>query len=767
MSDPSTISETKSVRTVCPYCGVGCGMILKVKDGKIVRVQGDKDHASNHGRLCTKGLTSSVPVDHTDRLKYFQSREKLSDSFDFCLPEDALDAVAKKFGKILEESGPDALAFYVSGQMSTEAQYVSNKLCKGFWGTNNIDSNSRLCMASAASGYKQSFGADSPEASYEDIDYADAFFAIGSNMADCHPILFQQVMRRVKEHGAKLIVVDPRRTATAEAADLYLQIEPGTDLALLNGLLNGLIQRGCVDQRFIAEKTEGFEKVLSIVSKFPIEITSELTGLSNDSINEVLDVLSSSKNWMSFWTMGLNQSLRGTAHTSAICNLHLLTGQIGKRGSGPFSLTGQPNAMGGREVGYLAAGLPGQRAVINPKHRSHVERLWGVPEGTIQAKPGAVAQHMFAKVRSGEIRGIWVIGTNPVASMPKNGGVADALKFADCVVVQDVFEGNETSKFAHYLFPGSLWAEAEGTMVNSERRITLMQKAVDAPGHALPDWKIICEVAKRMGYSGFDYAGPEEIFDEVKSFRNEMTNYVLDGVSYERLRSGPLQWPCHSAESPGESKRYGWHYSELPQGKENARIKFATASGRAQFVETPYTPDEEPGILGSLILNTGRYPHQWHTLTKTGRVKKLNDLNKGPELEIHPIDAERLGIEENHWVTVESSNGKFRIPAKITDVVLPGNCFAPIHWNQAFQDDGSVNAATLEDADPVSLQPALKSASVLMQAGPPVGETNKSQKQVEADAFEEGFRMAQQSIQFFRRSGRINAVIEQSFKNDS
>ncbi|MEM0966262.1 MAG: nitrate reductase [Verrucomicrobiota bacterium] len=745
-------TESKEVRSACPYCGVGCGVVLSAKSGKIEKVRGDKLHPANEGRLCTKGTTCAIPVNHPDRLTTFQSRATRDEGFSVQSPEDTFNAVADRLRSILDESGPDSLAFYVSGQISTEAQYVANKLCKGFWGTNNIDSNSRLCMASAASGYKLSFGADSPEASYEDFDHADVFLAIGSNMADCHPILFQRVARRMKESGARLIVVDPRLTSTAKAADLFLQIAPGTDLALLNGLLNGLIQRGCVDQRFIADHTEGFERVLAVVSKFPLEVTSELTGLPGASITAALDILCESDKWMSLWTMGLNQSQRGTAHTSAICNLHLLTGQIGRLGSGPFSLTGQPNAMGGREVGYLAAGLPGQRTVTESADREFVSSVWGVPSEKIQAKPGPDAVEMFKRVKAGKIRALWVIGTNPVASMPKNGQVVQALKEVDCLIVQDVYEGNETSEYAHFLFPGALWAEAEGTMVNSERRITLMQKAVDPPGDARPDWELVCSVASRMGYPGFGFGKASDVFEEVKRFRNERTRYVLDGVDYDLLAKGAVQWPCFEASHGGISKRYGWHPKEAKSlsGVASDRIRFATESGKARFVETPYEPKGESALEESLILNTGRYPHQWHTLTKTGRVRKLNELNPAPHLEIHPSDAKRLGVEDNDLLAVTSESGDFRITAKLSKEVLPGHCFAPIHWNQAFGEKFSVNASTIEEADPLSKQPALKSASVSIKVESKGGGLGEALQHGEdrPDLYEEGFEMARANLRF-------------------
>ena len=732
-------------------------MILNVKDGKIIRAMGDRDHPSTKGRVCTKGSTAGVPVDHKDRLSTFQFRESIDAPFSNLEPEKALDQVAEKLSIILKESGPDSLAFYVSGQMSTESQYLCNKLAKGFWGTNNIDSNSRLCMASAAMGYKASFGADAPEASYDDIDHADAYFAIGSNMADCHPILFQRVQERQKAAGAKLIVVDPRYTATAESADLFLQIEPGTDLALLNGLLAGLISRGKIDDQFVADYTEGLEEVIRVVASYSLSKTSELTGLSVESLERALDILCEADAWMSFWTMGLNQSLRGTAHTAAICNLHLLTGQIGKDGAGPFSLTGQPNAMGGREVGYLSAGLPGQRAVAVADHRELVEKIWDIPEGTIQPKPGPVAQDMFDNVASGDIRAVWVIGTNPVASMPRNGTVAKAFENADLVIVQDVFEGNETSKYAHYMFPGALWAEAEGTMVNSERRITLMGKAVEPPGDGEADWKLIAEVAKRMGFSGFDFETASDVFEEIKLFRNEKTQYILDGVTYDRLREGPLQWPCYNENDLGTAKRYGYRRNTEVEFEDDAKpdLKFATPSGRAQFVPTEYTPDPKPSKERSLVLNTGRYPHQWHTLTKTGRVDTLNRLNQGPTIEINAKDADAFGIAEGSIIRVQSKDGEFAIPAEISERVKPGQCFAPIHWNQAFQEDGSVNAATLSESDPVSLQPALKSAeiSVVSVEAPKIEEPKE-------DPYEEGFRMAQGIIRLYRQPGGVYGALQ-------
>ncbi|NRA26134.1 MAG: nitrate reductase [Opitutales bacterium] len=743
-SEQTTVTETKTTRSVCPYCGVGCGILIHSQGDRVVKVTGDREHPVNEGRLCTKGATCGIPLHEEGRLTDFCQRSDRSASWERTKADTALNAVAAQFTAIRAQHGPDALSMYLSGQLSTEAQYVANKLCKGFWGTNNVDSNSRLCMASAATGYKQSFGADAPEASYADIDQADTFFIIGSNMADCHPILFQRVLRRKKESGAKIIVVDPRRTATADKADLYLQIAPGTDLSLLNGLLKALICRDKIDDRFVAECTEGLEGTIQAVASYTPALVSEQTGLNIDEQNQLVDLLAASKGWMTFWTMGLNQSTRGTAHTSAICNLHLLTGQIGKPGAGPFSLTGQPNAMGGREMGYLAAGLPGQRAVISAEDRTLCEEIWGVEPGTIQPKPGAAAIELFERMRAGEVKAVWVIGTNPVASMPRSGRVIEALQQAECVVVQDAFSPTETSEYADFLLPGALWAETDGTMVNSERRVTRMQQAISAPGDAMADWQIICEVAKRMGYEGFDFESAEEVFNEIQLFANLETGYDLRGMSFSRLKEKSLMWPCPDSHSDGVEKRYGC----------GTQMRFPTASGRAQFIPTPYIPDPRDAALGTLTLNTGRYPHQWHTLTKTGRVSQLNQLNEKALLEVNPFDAEQLQIESGDRVTVSNSDGEFRMQVDVTDRVSPGQCYAPIHWNQLHGDGSSVNVATPSEADPKSLQPALKSAGVSLA----VMEVAHAAVSAASD-YDDGYAMGQQSLSFFRQKRSLLAIV--------
>jgi len=709
------LKQSKPVSTVCPYCGVGCGMVLHVEDNKIVKVEGDRNHPANYGKLCTKGAHCAVTVPTHDRLSRAHMR-RLRDAPPAPVSlEEAIRATAQRLRAIIDLHGPDAVSLYVSGQLSLEAQYLANKLCKGFIGTNNIDSNSRLCMSSAASGYKLSLGADGPPGSYQDFERADCFFVIGANMAECHPILYIRLSAARKTSNAKLIVVDPRKTPTAAKADLHLAIEPGTDLALLNGLLHLFIQNGHIDADFIARHTEGWEDMLEFLSEYTPARVSELTGLREEDIRTAAQWMGESKEMMSLWTMGLNQSTHGTWSTNAICNLHLATGKICRPGSGPFSLTGQPNAMGGREVGYLSHGLPGQRVVTKAEDRAFVEKLWNIPPGTIPSEPGLDAVHLFKKLHTGEVKAVWIIGTNPVASMPRRAGVIDALKAAELVIVQDVYHPTETSGFADILLPGAVWAEAEGVMINSERNVTLMQKAVEPPGDACADWDLIARVAREMGYSsGFNHANASEVFDEIRETANLQTGYDLRGISYERLRGAAMQWPCGPGEETGRAIRYLKPSDPNRSGLET--IRFPTESGKARFFARPHLPSAElPDKEFPFILTTGRCAHQWHTMTKTGKSPPLNKLNPGPFLELHPEDAESLKVSEGDFVEVKSRRGRAVYPARVTDSIRPGCCFAPIHWNDLFGENLAINAATSEAIDPISKQPEFKYAAVDVQ----------------------------------------------------
>ncbi|NIJ34188.1 bifunctional nitrate reductase/sulfite reductase flavoprotein subunit alpha [Sphingomonas oligoaromativorans] len=710
----------KTVKSVCPYCGVGCGILLDVADNRIVKVSGDKSHPTNFGRLCTKGSTCGQPVATSGRADKAYARIEGSRDQGPIPIEAAIDRTASGLRAIIDAHGPDAVSFYVSGQMSLEAQYLANKLCKGFIGTNNIESNSRLCMASAASGYKLSIGADGPPGSYQDFDKADLFFVIGANMADCHPILFLRMMDRVKA-GAKLIVVDPRRNATADKADLFLQVRPGTDLALLNGLLHLLVADGKTDDTFIAAHTEGWEAMPEFLADYPPEKVAGITGIPEADLRRAAEWIGAAPEWTSCWTMGLNQSTHGTWNTNAICNLHLATGAICRPGSGPFSLTGQPNAMGGREMGYMGPGLPGQRATTSDADRALVEDLWAVPRGTLRVEAGAGTVSLFEDMAAGSIKACWIICTNPVASMSNRKKVIEGLEAAELVITQDVFVDTETNRYADIILPGALWAEAEGVMVNSERNLTLMQKAVDPPGEAMADWQIIARVACRMGYAdAFSYASAADVFEEIRRFWNPRTGYDIRGASHERLRETPLQWPC-PPDAAGDRNPIRYLNDGISQAErigedgERPRIAFPTERGRAFFLARPHMDAAEmPDADFPLVLNTGRLQHQWHTLTKTGKVPTLNKLNPGPFVEIHPEDAEALGIGDKDQVEIRSRRGRAVLPAVVTDRVRPGNCFAPFHWSDVFGENLAINAVTSDAVDPISMQPEFKFSAVAL-----------------------------------------------------
>ncbi|MFN1189067.1 molybdopterin-dependent oxidoreductase [[Kitasatospora] papulosa] len=714
------------VRTVCSYCGVGCGMVLDIgrgPDGRrtVLKATGDKAHPANSGRLCTKGATSADMLSAPGRLTAPLVRTDRSQEPAPMPMERAVKETARRLRAIVDEHGPDALALYVSGQMTLEAQYLANKLAKGFVRTSWIESNSRLCMAGAGSGYKLSLGADGPPGSYEDFEHADTFLVTGSNMADCHPVLFLRLLERVKA-GAKLIVVDPRRNATADKADLFLQIRPGTDLALLNGLLHLLVENGHTDPGFIAEHTEGWEAMPGFLRDYPPATVSEITGIPEADIRLAARWIGEAGEWMSCWTMGLNQSTHGTWNTNALINLHLATGAICRPGSGPFSLTGQPNAMGGREMGYMGPGLPGQRVLQSDDDRAHAEELWDLGPGTLRTDAaGAGTVDMFRQMSEGRIKACWIICTNPVASVANRRTVIEGLEAAEFVVTQDVFADTETNAYADVALPAALWGEAEGVMINSERNLTLATQAADPPGEAWPDWRIIARIACEMGYEdAFGYADAEEVFEEIRRAHNPRTGYDLRGVTYERLRRTPVQWPSAAVDGPDRNPvRYlndgvSQTLTVRPDGSV-PRLAFPTASGRAVFFGRPHMPPAEmPDDDFPFVLNTGRLQHQWHTLTKTGKVAKLNRLDPGPFVEINPRDAAALSIAEGDPVEVASRRGRAVLPAVVTDRVRPGDCFAPFHWNDLFGEYLSVNAVTNDAVDPVSLQPEFKVCAVTL-----------------------------------------------------
>ncbi|NKY46492.1 molybdopterin-dependent oxidoreductase [Nocardia cerradoensis] len=716
----SAENSTSTVRTACSYCGVGCGITVRTEHDAagapvIAKVSGDKLHPVNAGRLCTKGATHLELMRAPGRMTTALHRPRRGQEPVELAVEEAVRQAARRLRAIVDEYGPDAVALYVSGQMTLEAQYLANKLAKGYLRTVNIESNSRLCMASAGTGYKQSLGADGPPGSYDDLDRADLFFVIGSNMADCHPILFLRMAERLKA-GAKLIVVDPRRTDTAARADLFLQIRPGTDLALLNGLLHLLVANGDIDAEFIAAHTEGWEAMPEFLAAYPPARVAEITGLAEDDIRTAAAWIGAASEWMTLWTMGLNQSTHGTWNTNAVCNLHLATGAVCRPGSGPFSLTGQPNAMGGREMGYMGPGLPGQRSALVDADRRFVETAWQLPAGTIRAESGRGTIDMFRELADGRIKACWIICSNPVASVANRKTVIAGLEAAELVITQDAYLDTATNAYADLLLPAALWAEADGVMVNSERNVTLLRHSVEPLGAALPDWEWIARIATAMGFEGFDYSSSAEIFDEIRGFANPATGYDLSGMSHAALREGPMQWPCADAAQRRNPIRY--------RTGDAGALVFPTASGRAVFWPRPHMAAAEmPDDDYPFVLNTGRVQHQWHTMTKTGRVAKLNKLNPAPFLDVHPDDARALGVRPGDQIEIASRRGRAVLPVQITDRVRPGACFAPFHWNDEQGEYLTINAVTNDAVDPDSLQPEFKACAVTLRRVGPARDT--------------------------------------------
>ncbi|GGG23206.1 hypothetical protein GCM10007304_41250 [Rhodococcoides trifolii] len=727
------MGETRvSTRTACSYCGVGCGIVVETSHGSgspvIAKVSGDKLHPTNFGRLCTKGATHAEMMLGDGRMTTAFVREKRGQEPVAVSVDDAVRDAADRLRAIVDEHGPDAVALYVSGQMSFESQYLATKLAKGFLRTVHIESNSRLCMASAGTGYKQSLGADGPPGSYADFDQADLFFVIGSNMADCHPILFLRMADRLKA-GAKLIVVDPRRTTTADRADLFLPIAPGTDLALLNGLLHLLVENGDIDEDFIAEHTDGWDAMPAFLAEYTPDRVATITGLDEADIRTAARWIGEAGKWMSCWTMGLNQSTHGTWNSNAICNLHLATGAICTPGSGPMSLTGQPNAMGGREMGYMGPGLPGQRAVISPDDRAFVERQWGLDEGTIRTDVGPGTIEMFSRLAEGDIKAVWIICTNPVASVANRKTVVAGLEAAELVIAQDTYTDTATNAYADILLPATLWSEADAVMINSERNMTLLQQSIEPAGDSRPDWRLIADMACALGFEAdFDYKSSEDVFEEIRRFSNPKTGYDLRGASYDRLRETPLQWPVPPDD---DADRHPVRYVNdgvsqdlfVDSDGHRPRLAFPTANRRAVFFGRPHMDAAElPDDDYPFVLNTGRLQHQWHTMTKTGKVAKLNKLNPGPFVEVHPDDADRLGVSDGARLEIGSRRGRAVLPVVVTDRVLRGNVFAPFHWNDEQGEYLTVNAVTNDAVDPVSLQPEFKVCAVALRAVAPVAE---------------------------------------------
>ncbi|MDM0050723.1 nitrate reductase [Variovorax sp. J22R115] len=706
----------KETRSTCPYCGVGCGVIIESDGAQITGVRGDPEHPANFGRLCTKGstlhLTASAAVTMQTRLLQPMQRATRGSAPAAISWDGALDVAVEKFSQVIRDHGPDAVGFYVSGQLLTEDYYVFNKLAKGLVGTNNIDTNSRLCMSSAVAGYKKTLGADAPPACYDDLKHAECLFIVGSNTAWAHPILFRRIEdAKAANPAMKIIVADPRRTDTVEIADLFLPIQPGTDVMLFNGMLHLMLWEGWTDARYIAEHTSGFDALKATVRDCTPDHVAQVCGISKDDLLQAARLFATSGATLSLYCQGLNQSSSGTAKNAALINLHLATAQIGKPGAGPFSLTGQPNAMGGREVGGLANLLSAHRDLANPQHRAEVAALWGVPD--VPQQPGKTAVEMFQAAADGEIRALWIACTNPAQSMPDQATVRRALQRCEFVVVQEAFSTTATCDFADLLLPATTWGEKEGTVTNSERRISRVRPAVPAPGEARDDWTIGVAFARRLeeelGRTNtlFPYPDAESVWNE---HRESTRGRDLDitGMSYAMIEAAPQQWPLREGESTGRARLY-----------EDGI--FPTPDGRARFVDTPYKPvTEAREARYPFSLNTGRLRDQWHGMSRTGTLGRLFGHAAEPTVQMHPQDMARRQIAEGDLVHVTSRRGSIVVPVAASSEVGLSQAFIAMHWGGEYLSGSSstgtllagVNALTTPSFCPDSKQPELKHAAV-------------------------------------------------------
>lgn len=694
----------RSFTSTCCYCGVGCGVKVTVEGNQTISVKGDDEHPVNRGMLCSKGMNLQYTVnDRSDRLLYPQMRYSKNTPMQRVSWDTALTRTAAVFKTLIEKYGADSVAFYASGQCLTEEYYVINKLIKGFIGSNNIDTNSRLCMSSAVTAYKMALGEDSVPICYDDIELSDCLFVTGANPAWCHPILW----RRVEAHKAanphvKIVIVDPRATDSCSIADLHLQINPGTDVTLHYAIGRALIESDNIDIDFISQHTEGFDKYRDIVFEKTLAESAEICGVSESDILLAAAYIASAKGFLTMWTMGLNQSAIGVSKNLSLINLNLITGHIGKPGSGPFSLTGQPNAMGGREVGGLANLLPAHRDLTNAAHRAEVQKFWG---GTaISDKAGLTATEMFEALHEGRLKAIWIICTNPLTSLPNSRFVEEALKKAKYVVVQDISDKAESLAYADVILPAAAWTEKEGTMTNSERRISHLNKIVDPPGEALPDAEIICRFANKMGFKGFDYSRMEEIYKEHTRLTRK-TNLNIDGLTYSLIdEHKTIQWPFNKKTNSGTSRLF-------------SNKLFYTPSRKAMIHSLPgQLSSEMPDMEYPLILTTGRVRDHWHTMTKTGKVSKLKQHTTEVYLEIHPEDALKLGIDDGQVSVVRSRRGEVEVKAKLSTAIKRGVVFLPMHWGKILGSDlNRANNITSTLLDPISKEPDFKFCAVRVE----------------------------------------------------
>ena len=700
---------TQTVKTTCPYCGVGCGVNATIEDAGHVAVSGDAEHPANFGRLCSKGSALGETLDLDGRLLHPEvSGEQVS-------WDAALNKVAHGFSDIIKAYGPDAVAFYVSGQLLTEDYYVANKLIKGYIGSANIDTNSRLCMSSSVAGHKRAFGSDTVPCCYEDLERAKLIVLVGSNTAWCHPVLYQRLVRAKQENNdLQIVVIDPRKTATCDIADLHLPLKPGSDAMLFNGLLTYLDQKGERNEQFISSCTEGHREALVAANESApsVDAVAEYCGLPIADVVEFYRLFSRTERVISVYSQGINQSSSGTDKVNAIINCHLLSGRIGRPGMGPFSFTGQPNAMGGREVGGLANMLAAHMDIDNGDHRNLVQTYWDSP--VMADHQGLKAVDLFNAIDAGDVKAVWIMATNPVVSMPDAAKVRGALEKCELVVVSDIMANTDTTELADVLLPALGWGEKDGTVTNSERRISRQRAFLSAPGEAKADWWMVSEVARRMGFSGFEYSSARDVFIEhagLSGFENsgqrdfnisELSALSLD--DYDGME--PIQWPVVNG-----------------RGTERMFVdgKFFTASGKAQLLPiSPRAPRNSTCEDYPLTLNSGRVRDQWHTMTRTAKAARLNEHSPEPYVEIHPLDAVESGVVEGALAKVASRWGESIVRVRVSDSQQRGSVFIPMHWSRQFASQGGVGPLVNPVVDPVSGQPELKQTPVSVSTYQPV-----------------------------------------------
>jgi anaerobic selenocysteine-containing dehydrogenase len=690
------------VKTTCGYCSVGCGMLIGVKNGKAVSVKGDPDHPVNEGKLCPKGLSEHYTISADGRALYptlrsWRGQRRISWS-------DAYSTFVSRVREIQQKHGNDAFAVLSTGQLVSEEFYTLGKLVQLGFRTRNYDGNTTLCMASAAAGYKRSFGSDGPPGCYDDLEQAETIVLIGANIADNHPILAYRLFKnRDRNPNQKLIVIDPRATKTAMLADLFLPIRPRTDVHLMNGVARVLLDEGWVDQKYIDEQTTGFDDLKAHLERYDLSYTAKVTGLSEGAVYELARSIGKSKSTLFAWTMGVNHSTQGTETVNVICNLAMLSGNVGKVGGAPFSITGQCNAMGSREMSFTSA-VPGYRKFESESDRKEIAALWGVDQERIPTARGMAYPDIIQGVIDGRIKGLWIVATNPLVSYPDQGKLRAAMEKLDFLVVQDGYHPTPTSDVAHLVLPAAIWGEKDGSYTNSERRASKVNRAVEPPGEAKPDFDIFLGLAEELGVKDELYPGwktPSDAFEEWRKVsRGRLCDY--SAMTHEKLDEQSIQWP-YSLDAERDPKGYVRLYTEGGYRSDSGKARFFSVKSER--------PPEEPCPEYPFMLNTGRTVEHWHTRTKTGRVPILEQAAPEAWLEVNPKDAERLGVSNHDWVSVASRRGKVdRVRVRVTSIVGPGHVFMPFHFAET-----NANNLTLDAACPISREPNFKQAAVKVE----------------------------------------------------